>query len=199
MSKVFVTGFRPYSPLTWFRGNPSQVVAERLGERYTADAQVEILAAAPTCLTQIESLGKNQALAGVLMLGAAVQFASVSAGAGRSQQGRWAPPRCEEQDRVQRSRGRSLASSCTSTCSAPRRQVQTASRFFEKSAHSGSIASAIARFARYAILTPRHERFTPQPSLKIDCARSVTTVGAPVETSDARSIFADNRAHVTIG
>lgn len=77
MSKVLVTGFRPFSPLTWLAGNPSQVVAERLGERYTADAQVEILDAAPTCVTRLESLGKNEAVKGVLMLGTQVQIAPV--------------------------------------------------------------------------------------------------------------------------
>lgn len=77
MPKVLVTGFRPFSPLTWLTGNPSQVVAERLGERYPSDAQVEILDAAPTCLTRLESLGKNQALNGVLMVGTQVQIAPV--------------------------------------------------------------------------------------------------------------------------
>ena len=77
MPKVLVTGFRPFSILTWFRGNPSQVVAESLGERYASDAQIEILDANPTCLTRLESLGKNKGLTGVLMLGASIQIAPV--------------------------------------------------------------------------------------------------------------------------
>jgi hypothetical protein len=77
MSKVLVTGFRPFSILTRATGNPSQVVAESLGERYAADTQVEILDADPTCLARLETLGKNQGLTGVLMLGASVQIAPV--------------------------------------------------------------------------------------------------------------------------
>jgi hypothetical protein len=77
MSKVLVTGFRPFTLLTRATGNPSQIVAESLGERYAADAQVEILDANPTCLTRIESLGKNEGFTGVLMLGASVGIAPV--------------------------------------------------------------------------------------------------------------------------
>ncbi len=74
MAKVLVTGFRPFTPLTRATGNPSQIVAESLGERYAADAQVEILDADPTCLARIESLGKNEGFTGVLMFGATIQI-----------------------------------------------------------------------------------------------------------------------------
>lgn len=77
MSRVLVTGFKPFSLLTWCTGNPSQVVAEALGERYRGDAQVVMLDADASCLPRMEALGKDTGVSGVLMLGASIQFSGV--------------------------------------------------------------------------------------------------------------------------
>ena len=74
-SHILVTGFVPFSPLTHLRGNPSEIVARRLGEIYGNAAQVEILPVDANCLPRIGSL-TAAAPRGILMFGGAVQVAN---------------------------------------------------------------------------------------------------------------------------
>jgi len=74
MPKVIVTGFKPFSLLTWCTGNPSEAVAIALGERYGNNALVRILKADPTCLTEIEQLALITDISGIMMFGASLQI-----------------------------------------------------------------------------------------------------------------------------
>lgn len=73
MSKILVTGFRPFGFITPVTGNPSEAVARTLGERYGSGAEVVILDADETCLPRLAALGQRGGFAGVLMFGAALQ------------------------------------------------------------------------------------------------------------------------------
>lgn len=77
MNQILVTGFEEFSVLTHLMGNPSKVVAEKLGMLYGDFVEVLILKANGTSLLEIELRLKSQPYTGVLMLGANLQIASV--------------------------------------------------------------------------------------------------------------------------
>ena len=77
MSRILVTGFRPYSLITRITGNPSEMVATALGARYGSSAEVHILNADATCMIETESLGKMPGVTGILMFGANIQASPV--------------------------------------------------------------------------------------------------------------------------
>jgi hypothetical protein len=74
-AQILVTGFVPFSPITWLRGNPSETVARRLGEIYGNAAQVEILPVDANCLPRVRSLTAAEP-SGILMFGGAAQVAN---------------------------------------------------------------------------------------------------------------------------
>lgn len=78
MSKIIVTGFKPFSLLTYCTGNPSEIIATELGKRYGANAHVSLLNADATCLNEIGSMSKLSGVGGMIMLGAAMQSCPVT-------------------------------------------------------------------------------------------------------------------------
>lgn len=77
MSKIVVTGFKPFSLLTWCTGNPSETVATALGKRYGPNAHVSIMNADATCLAEMKLLEKMPGVTGILMFGAGIQTSSI--------------------------------------------------------------------------------------------------------------------------
>lgn len=74
MSDIVITGFSPFSPITYLRGNPSQRVAEALGRRIGRAARVTILEAKPSCLPIVTELVSRPSTRAMLMFGAQVQL-----------------------------------------------------------------------------------------------------------------------------
>jgi hypothetical protein len=74
MSRILVTGFKPFSLLTHCTANPSEIVARELDKRYGEHARLAILSADATCLQTMASFEKDAGITGILMFGAEVQI-----------------------------------------------------------------------------------------------------------------------------